>query len=564
MILFPIFYLGPDILTFQSVLRSQGDLTNYYILSDSIRNGAFPVNHQFGFPTGLNWGYFPTANWLNLIPIAFIDQLLGVGHGLPWVYLISFPLAFISAFACGKALSISFETNILVALSATLLPWHFYRIFHFDYVVIYPMFLCVLLGMRQLWNHGSNSKKRYKLDYLLLFIICLSGPYYVVFALIILISAITLNQIYELNILRILNGLNMVLFGVLSFLLLQLPFTLGQYAQVPLNRVVARSTEDTLLYGGRLDVLLSPNPGGHLPFLSHIMSVLPKIIQTNEANFQSNYGTIFTLLTALVFFGSFVFKIVRSRDIKVDSSHRLISFGLLFLICLTFFVVGGPNHLIALYLTPQIRAWNRMTPILLLMILLGGAKVIDEFLERYSKKFIFHFSLKTIGVFLISIIVVLDQSPSFGSGSYMIKDANKIDATIKNYDTNIEKLIPQKCGILQLPIMSYPENGPLYGLDTYQHFDVAMADSNKYWTFGAIKNTPDANFQSKYVGQKANTILKLAIADGLCGIHIDLRGYPKTADTKNFVDSFGNPSVVGNSGNWLFFAVPIMGGQKND
>jgi phosphoglycerol transferase len=552
---FPLMFFGIEILSFSGILQSQGDLTFYYVLTDSISKLKFPINDQFGFPTGLNWGYFPTANWLNLIPISLIDAMFGIGHGLKWVFIFSFPISFLVAYACGREIKLSKGINLLISYSATLLPWHFYRIFHFDYGVLYPMFLCVLLGLRQFRSGTKPDIRSRTLNYFILLCIVLSGPYYLAFTVIILLSVFFIEIIQKFEIQHAIKQFNLLIYSVIAFLILQIPFVLGQYRDISSQRVIGRSSADTLLYGGRLDILMSPSIESNLPYFSQFLKKLPRITQINEAQFQSNYGTLATTIFLLVFLGYFTKLLFTSTAGHHDNEVIVLRLGVLTTFCILFFTVGGPNHLIALYLTPQIRAWNRMTPVILMLVLLGGGKSLELILRRNK----IYVSLKKSQKLLVAVgvfsLVLLDQSPKYSAGSYLVDDARQLQSAVAAYNNKIEELIPEKCGILQLPVMSFPENGPINGLDTYKHFDVSLQNPNKNWTFGAVKNVPGGSYQSKYADRSAETIFEIAKNDGLCGIHVDIRGFSVGKETDSLIADFGVPAIVGNSGNWLFFRV---------
>ena len=65
----------------------------------------------------------------------------------------------------------------------------------------------------------------------------------------------------------------------------------------------------------------------------------------------------------------------RKADKKLLVSPQFIAY--LIVVCLLFFVPWGLNYLIAGTITAQIRAWNRLTPIILLLFLLGAAAIIE-------------------------------------------------------------------------------------------------------------------------------------------------------------------------------------------
>ena len=118
-------------------------------------------------------------------------------------------------------------------------------------------------------------------------------------------------------------------------------------------------------------------------------------------------------------------------------------------------------------------------------------------------------------------------APFADSSSATTKEAS--DA--REYSNAINTAIPESCGILQLPYMVYPENGPLLDLDDYGHFwlPLTQADNSKSWSYGAVKNTEASAWVAALPEIPGETDIQEMIGAGFCAIHVDSRGYVEPA-----------------------------------
>ncbi len=137
----------------------------------------------------------------------------------------------------------------------------------------------------------------------------------------------------------------------------------------------------------------------------------------------------------------------------------------------------------------------------------------------------------------------------------------QISQTARDYTTAIDEQIPQNCGVLQLPHQVYPENGPLGDLNDYEHFWTSIVDSNKSWSYGAVKNT-DAGAWLSALPEVPNTEeVDLLAQAGFCGIHLDTRAFVAPAAERivtGLTSRYGPPTVTAATkadtpANWLFF-----------
>jgi hypothetical protein len=558
-VLAPFYWLGSRLLGFSGLIGGSGDLLIPYVMSNSLAHLRFPIDSQYGFPSGLNWGYFPSFDWLNALPAALIDHYYGLGRGLALVYLISFPVTFAFAYYCGREVKLSTKTSSVVALSATLLPWHFFRFEHFDFATSYGLFAGILLALRQ-FNIESNSLRFgiSKTDIFLIAVVVLSGPYFLAFTLIFLSAAFLFLIVQDRKLATLLRIV--ISFGVstLFFMISQLPFALARYSFNPLSNVTARSPMESVLYGGRLIVLFAPTHQSHFPIYSQILNKLPLAPISTESESISNYGVLLTTMGFLIIAVYWFLKLSGTKSFvskSLDSESRIRQLTWLFGVGILMFLTWGPNLLFSRFVTPQVRGWNRLTPDILLLVLLLAAKILEgtggwRLPKLLRKKY--SVSLLTL---LAILVVLLDQLPIRGSGAIMLSQGRSRTLLARQYVKGIELKLPKKCPILQLPIVPFPENPPVNQMSDYDHFLPSLFDSNKLWTYGAIKNTSDYGFQLGISGKSAKVILQIARQHQMCGIHVDLRGYPNKDFFSQMTAILGSPSVRGYNGEWAFFLI---------
>ena len=282
------------------------------------------------------------------------------------------------------------------------------------------------------------------------------------------------------------------------------------------------------------------------------LSVAPKV----ESTVSTNFGT---LVTTLAFICLVVGLVMRSRSKswqQTTSQLPLISYYLT--IAVLFFIPWGLNYLFAGTVTAQIRAWNRMLPVILLLAILAAGIVLSRTtLLKGTRRIVTIYTIAAVGVGATFINSVMPFASSYANSSM---DASQVVSEVETYSDSINRAVPEKCGILQLPYMAYPENGPTLDLDDYGHFwpPLTQRDYSKSWSYGAVKNTDESTWMAALPEIPSENDIDEMISAGFCGIHIDSRGYVEPAATRinaELVERFGPPVATGKEGSWNFYRI---------
>jgi hypothetical protein len=165
---------------------------------------------------------------------------------------------------------------------------------------------------------------------------------------------------------------------------------------------------------------------------------------------------------------------------------------------------------------------------------------------------------------VILVIVAVEQVVPFraayaagaGRGSYSLDQATA-------YAQQVNAAIPERCGVLQLPYVVYPEQGFMApALNDYEHFIHGLVNEDKDFSYGAVKNS-EASAPLEDLGNRQSVAqVRNLVAQGFCAIHLDRRGFTEKAwewVTLDMRMQFGEPVAVGQDGDWETYALPTGG-----
>lgn len=177
--------------------------------------------------------------------------------------------------------------------------------------------------------------------------------------------------------------------------------------------------------------------------------------------------------------------------------------------------VGGFGSLFSLLLSPQIRAWNRVTPFIAVMSLVPVVAILDQRSNRWR------------GFLLIAAVLavgVIDQS-------YATKDLNGEHAgisaeyrSVQEFVSGMEERLPAGAMVLQLPFTFYLNDEGRHGMRPYEHFKPYLASHRLHWSYPAMSNE-QFSWQQKAARQPISQLVVTARAEGFSAILVDKRGY---------------------------------------
>ena len=555
--LLSLIVLGP-LLAHLDAAWSGGDMLSTYVNTTAWNGFGYETTTQFGFPLGMNLNYFPgidiTENTFALV----VNTLTGSTFlGLNLLLVLSFPLVAALAYLTIRMTGLQGPVDIALAVAFTFVPYHWGRALGHTYLAtlysaVLGVALVMLIGSGRFERYLRSPSRRTRWLFVatlavMVIVIAWTGVYYAAFTLILGIATLAwrlgihtrLRQVA----LEAVPFVGIAVMAVIGFI----PALMTLRADPPLASLGERLPYESVIFAGNLSMAVLPLPMSQLPgFDFYNRSVVEAVAAAPalENTIITNFGTwVSTACLVVMVIGLF-----RRRG-------GLLPFiGYLTLVTVLFFIPWGLNYLVAGTLTAQIRGWNRLLPILLLLFMLGAAATLARTrLSTYSWP---AFVVTGVAVAFVVVDSVVPFRQPIGDG---VVDAAQTTQQARDYAVAVNTAIPENCGVLQLPYMAYPENGPLEpDLNDYDHFWTSITNPDKQWSYGSVKYTDGSVWASQLPQTPTDEQLDALRGAGFCGIHVDARGFKGDGFTivnEDLSSRLGAPVAVGHDGEWHLYSL---------
>ena len=561
-----------SLIAFGPVLRwlgtpwASGDMLSTYVDASNWQWVHYAVGTHYGFPYGMNLAYFPDVNITQNLFAQVVNTLSGNPFlGINVLLVLSFPIVAVLAYFALRLVGLHGPLAIALATAYSLIPYHWGRgLGHFYLATMYAgvtgVMLALLIGTGHLtrrYHDASRSGRRWLLVGVVALVVvtAVSGIYYAAFALILGVAALVWRlaqsdrwRAIGLQALPYAAILGCVALGIL-------PSIITLHNAPPTSSLGTRMPIESVLLAGNLAMALLPLPMSTLPLMDHYNVRIADAINAAplphlEGLAATNYGTWVTTACLVVMLVGLVW-----------SSRRKVRFGpltyvtYLTIVTVLFFIPWGVNYLFAGTVTAQIRGWNRLLPILLLLLVLGAGSVLAR--VRWAHRAVIVWPVVLIAL-VLTITDVVKPFATIYRDTITAQAAGMDQA--RAYSRAVNAAIPGNCGILQLPYMAFPENGPIVGqalgIGDYDPFLQPLTNQDKSWSYGAVKYTA----ASSWLASLSQFPMDNALADlrthGFCAIHIDTNGYSATQvqHMQTYYDvMLGKPVATGSSGRWMLY-----------
>ena len=556
-----------------------GDMLATYVNAEVWQGFGYRVTDQFGFPLGMNLNYFPgidiTENsFAQLLTLVTGQTFLGINV----LIMLTFPLVAFLAYFLFRMTGVHGTLAITGAVVFSLLPYHFGRSLGHTYLAtlysaVTGMAFVLLVGSGRFEQiidklRKSTTSSRTRVLTLGVFAVMIivtawTGVYYVAFTLILGAAALLWRFAHRATwralAIDSIPFVSIAALAIIGFL----PSILTTRADPALAVLSERLPYESVIFAGNLAVALLPVPQSSLPGLDFYNTSVVEAIGAagwGESTSITNHGTWITTLSLLVILVTILVRTRRrslgeSPSIAPRDTRRLVSLtfiSYLIVVTLLWFIPWGMNYLFAGTITAQIRAWNRWTPILLLLFLLGAAAALRA--TKVATKPAIAVPVAAIVLLLTTLDSVLPFRTAYADNA---KDAAEITKAGYEYAEATNAAISENCGILQLPYMAYPEFGVVGGVNDYDHFWTSMTNPGKRWSYGAVKNTDAGIWSAQMPELPTDEQIAFLRAGGFCAIHLDTRAFGERLPevVGNLERRLGAPIVQGFDGDWLLFDI---------
>lgn len=534
------------------------DQTQHYLVAKAITDvPLLGPNAHMGFPTYQNLFFAPNYDPASAVFMIFQSLFTHNGVLILNVYhlLGFFTVAFVAYFFF-KALRVRRFIAIFFALVFALAPYHFQRV-SFGHGFVANYWAVALLGILLLmvagpktnpfegWIGTAQSRamrawRRWLPIVTLTLLVSLSLSYYFVFAAIILAAVLAVRLVITLaerEKLRTLLWPFLTIASLLLFVGVQLAILSLDFGDRYAQYFGERSAGESEIHAGKITTLVLPWVGSGFTALGNITRHY--IGSSTVSIYAEPPGTPIVAAGAMILIVIFILvRLVHTRTGNSPTAlgrfvtdDRANVLAAAFFWGLLFFTVSGLGAIFAFVVSPEIRAWVRMSIVLIMLALGFFAVFIDRVLKPLK------FAVPVVAV--LAVIAVVDQLGGVGS---TIDLQPTDDASLRTFVSDAEQLLDDGCGVVQLPLHSYPASGPVGGMSDYNQAlpYILSTDNSLRWSYGAVVGSHAGDYWENVTTPDE---FEAKITDsGACAIEVDLAAYPDDQSAwRDLVETVADP-----------------------
>lgn len=513
---------------------AQGDLLMALsAIKGMLDNGWYLDNPALGAPAGQQLADFAglngdNANWLVL-------RVMGLFIADPVVllnafFLLGFALAGGVAYLVLRGVGMRRMTSLPLAVFYANLSFHFTRgeghlMLGMYYVAPAAIWLVlrVLMGQPLLGRNGKSGWRSWLTGAnvgTVLSVVAIGGStvYYAFFTLVLLVIAALVRGLAARRWQGLIPGAALI--GATGFVLFLnllpgIAYRLGNGANPDLAQ---RIPHESWLYSFDLTRLVFMVAGHRVDRLSNLgNTVAGNSLTVGEGDILGLVlGITFLVMLAII-----AVWLVRGRGGDGQRGALLSSTVMLGATCFLLGATGGLGAMFAVILSPQIRAWTRITPFLAFLCLIVLAMGIDWLRKRIDGAGWRRVLSAALPVVVAAFALWDGTSPANRpnhEGNITEWRANQ------TFVDRITQTLPRGSSVLQLPLQPFPEAGGIVQMGDYEHLTGYVHADGLNWSYGAMRGRP-GDWSSTAANLPVGQLLPAAAAAGFTGLWVDRRGY---------------------------------------
>ena len=184
--------------------------------------------------------------------------------------------------------------------------------------------------------------------------------------------------------------------------------------------------------------------------------------------------------------------------------------------------VGGFGVLFALLVSPQIRAWNRVSVIVaaiaLLALLLEVARWTQQPDAPDAKR-----RRRAFAAVALLAVWAIDEAPQRALQLQATRDEYGRDAA---FVARAATMLPAGASVFQLPYVAYPETPPQHREGHYGMIRPYLQPSTLHWSHGAMRGRPEDDWLRTVSARPLAQQVDIAERSGFSAIYVERRAYP--------------------------------------
>lgn len=500
-------------------LYESDSLQYSYILEAQKASGVSRID-MAGAPIGTDHLDFPNADAANALLASMVAPPGDFGPRYNRFYLLGVALTALAGFAVARRLGIGLLLSVAVSIAFSVLPFHFMREGHLYYNNYSALALGLLVAT---WtylppdpNAPARSRTRRWLSIAarvaILVWIGTTGIYFAFFTCVLLGAAGVLGY-FQFRTTSSLRRMVLSIAVIVCCTMLQLlPSLLYRMEHGRNDQVAARVMSETEIYGLKITQMLLPVPSHRFDLFARLRNKYDVLAPLNTENSTAGIGLVgsagFCLALLVLLLPAF-----RSR-----LSQQAQFAAMTVAIMTVFATIGGFATLFSLIVSPEIRAVNRVSPLIGFASLIVLASIVQTAAATFNRRW-----LVPVTALLMVVVAIPDQMPDRRS---ILKERNA--ESIARFDndrqfvTDLRKQLAPGSNVLQLPFVEYPETNSSIG--HYTQFRNHLHGLDLHWTYGAMKGRVASNWLAAFTNQTPEEAVRLFESVGYAGVVVDERG----------------------------------------
>ncbi|NSL17169.1 sugar translocase [Tatlockia micdadei] len=484
-------------------------------------------NPHSGYPFGSNFLDYPHSDNGNLIILKALGTLTGTYYGALNLYiLLGFPLAFIFSFLALKSFALRTAYAFVGGMLFAFAPFHFLRLGHVFYTwyFVVPIYFFygwkIFLGDFSIWP--LNTPKKILTVMLPLIILSSFGVYYASFGILLFIVAGVAASFRNQKSQGLFSAVALSSLVALGVTLNVLPTLVYKHTHSKNFEAAFRLPEETERYSLKIVHLFFPSSLHRIRRLGNYINLYGTHFGMNEAAATSALGFFASIGFLILLFSLFYASLGKQIDIRLR---------LLAILVLTFLLVatvGSFNVLFALFVSPLIRAWNRISIFISFAAFIGFFVMLqhNKKVESLFAKNAWMGSLIPLSILFIGLF---DQTPK--TLQPLTQSSQQQFVMERNFIKKIEATLPPGSSIYQLPYVRFPEYGQYLNLPDYELLGGYLNSKTLRWSTGSIRGREGDLFYRSLAQEPIEKQLEIIRSLGFSGIYIDRRGFEDNANS---------------------------------
>lgn len=505
------------------------------LVKATLTQGWYGRNPRLGAPFSQHFVDFPMPDNLHFLIFKFLGLFTSdYGAVINTYYLATFALIAATMHWLLRRMNISRKVAFVISVLYAIAPYHFFRgeqhLFLSAYYVV-PLAGFILWSAITGAELFERSNGRSFLPSLLtrkniaMVFICVilgsASSYYALFTVFLLMPIVFVRWILSRKYVPLLSGCIVAGLIVAMVGINMLPNILYRAEHGPNELLANRPPADSELYALKLSQLVLPMHGHRVDEFSELRYRYVTTFPSQGEEPPVALGSIALLgLLGLAFVALAKLAGDKLAD-KIDSRYVLLSA----LVCLSFLIatVGGLSAFVSLLITPQIRAWSRLSIFISMFCFMAVAICLDSIRTKIEQRN-WHPMLFSTGLLVIMAVGYLDQTA--GRFIYPLASNKAEFDSDRSFVKAIERKLPDEAMVYQFPFNPFPESPPVVRMLDYDQLRGYLHSDSLRWSAGGIKGRPESAWQEKLSGLPVEEVLRRLVAAGFDGAYVDRFAYP--------------------------------------